>query len=47
LFNEKKGIQARVFALGRDFLAPEIGNFIDAGVRAHDHPMIEQADGLA
>ena len=47
LLDEQPGIQARMLALGRDFFAFQVGNFVDARVGAHDETMIEQADRLA
>jgi hypothetical protein len=36
-----------MFALGRNFLALEIGKPIDAGVSAHHQAVIQETDGLA
>ncbi len=47
LLDEEPSIQTGVLALGRDFFAFEIGNFVDARVGAHDQPMIQQTHGLA
>ena len=47
LLDEEPSIQTGVLALGRNFFAFEIGNFVDARVGAHDQPMIQQTHGLA
>ena len=35
LLDEEPGIQTGMLALGRDFLALQVGNLVDAGIGAH------------
>jgi hypothetical protein len=47
LLDEQPGVQARMLAFGRNFLAFEIRNLVDAGIGTHHETMIQQADGLS